>query len=70
MNKEERDFLKKTIKEAKSRFKNKTSFENLLFASELLDLESMKYGVDGQHKISIELSKIALELSKLLEEVN
>lgn len=66
MNREE---LKEIIKSAETRFEEKTTFENLLFISELLDLESRKYEIENQKEIAFELSKIAFELSKLLEEV-
>lgn len=61
--------LKKAMEDARIRFKEKTSFENLLFICELLDLESKKYGIENQKEISLELSKIELELSRLLNEV-
>lgn len=66
MNREE---LKEIIKSAETRFKDKTTFENLLFISELLDLESRKYEIENQKEIAFELSKISFKLSKLLEEV-
>lgn len=61
--------LKKAMEDARIRFKEKTSFENLLFICELLDLESQKYETEKQKEIAIELSKIELELSRLLNEV-
>ena len=61
--------LKKATSDAKERFQKYTSFENLLFICELLDLESEKYGVEKQTGISLDIRKIELELSKILEEV-
>lgn len=64
-----REELKEIIKSAETRFEEKTTFENLLFISELLDLESRKYEIENQKEIAFELSKISFKLSKLLEEV-
>lgn len=64
-----RDDLKKATSDAKDRFKKYTSFENLLFICELLELESEKYKITGQTGISIDIKKIELELSRILEEV-
>ena len=61
--------LKKATSDAKKRFSNYTSFENLLFICELLELESEKYETEKQEKIALDIRKLELELSKLLEEV-
>ena len=64
-----REDLKKAVKDAKERFKKYSTFENLLFICELLSLESEKYGITGQTGISLDIRKIELELSRILEEV-
>lgn len=64
-----REELRDIIVQARKRFKDYTSFENILFICELLDLESDKFKKDKQDKIAFDLAKIGYELSKLLEEV-
>ena len=65
----DRDFYKKQVKLARERFEKYSSFENLLFISELLDLESKKYGIEKQKEISIDLSKISFEVDKIMNEI-
>ena len=65
----DREFYKKQVKLARERFEKYSSFENLLFISELLDLESKKYGIEKQKEISIDLSKISFEVDKIMNEI-
>lgn len=65
----EREILKEQVKQAKERFNTYTSFENLLFICELLDLESDKYAIEKQSKIAFDLQHLSYKLSRLLSEI-
>ena len=65
----DRKILKEAVKDARKRFKEYTTFENMVFICELLDLECDKFKEDKQDEISYDLAKIGYELSKLLSEV-
>lgn len=65
----DRELLKVQVKQAKERFEKYTTFENLLFVSELLDLESEKYEVENQLEIAIDLRKLSMDIDKLMSEI-
>lgn len=65
----DRKYLKEQVKQAKERFSKYTSFENLLFISELLELESEKYEIENQNGIAIDLRKLSLDVDKLMNEI-
>lgn len=65
----DRNYLKEQVKQAKERFKKYTSFENLLFVSELLELESEKYEIENQNGIAIDLRKLSLDVDKIMSEI-
>ena len=64
-----RELLKEQVKQAKERFNTYTSFENLIFICELLDLESEKYENENQKGIAFDIQHISYKLSKILSEI-
>ena len=65
----DRKLLIEQVKQAKERFEKYTTFENLLFICELLDLESENYRVEKQTKIAFDIQHISYKLSLLLSEI-
>lgn len=53
--------------QAKERFKNYTTMENLFYISELLDLESRKYELRKNKILSIQLGKYGLYIANLID---
>ena len=62
-----REKFKEIREQAKERFKEYTTMENLFYISELLDLESQKYETEKNTTLSIQLGRYSLYIANLID---
>ena len=65
----EREDFKRIHNQAKERFENYTTLENLLFISDLLEMESEKLKEEKQEKIGFDLIHLSFKIADLINEI-